>query len=217
VPAHRPGQRPPVPPEVTGDFPLPADVTDAGPPPRRRRIVPSIAAGASVVAAVAATVIVLDTSSAHKPAATQARAPTQPPAPAVQRLLIDQLRPGDCLQGPPDVNTTRWWPYVVTAVPCIEPHIAEVYFFSAHYWPMNMAFPGHAKLAHQASAECRKTFQTYDGIPLSGSQLTFVDISPWNRGNWSSGDRLLLCSAYHWTPWYPRGQPMYWSIKRSDL
>lgn len=211
----------PLPPEVTGDVPLPADVIGAGPAPRRRRIVPLMAAGISVVAAISATVIVLGSSSSHKPEATQARKPTQAGtptwAPAVQRLLIDQLRPGDCLQGPPDVNTARWWPYVVTAIPCSEGHIAEVYFFSANYWPKDMAYPGHAKLVRQASAECRKTFQAYDGVPLSGSQLSFADMTPRNRGNWIAGDRLLLCTTYLWTPWYHRGQPMYDSIKHSDL
>jgi hypothetical protein len=182
-----------------------------------------VAAGIAVVAAVAAAVIVLEDSAAHKAAAPQARTsarahpPTQASAPVVRRLLIGQLRAGDCLQGPPDVNAAKRWPYIVTAVPCTETHIAEVYFYSAHYWAKDMAFPGHAKLVHQASTECRKIFRSYDGMPLSQSQLTFTDVSPRNRANWSSGDRLLLCSAYHWTPWYKRGQVMYWSIKGSDL
>lgn len=201
--------------ESTGGFPLPADVTGAEPSTRRRRIVPLAAAAVSVVAAVAVTAIVLGKTSAHKPAAMQAStpaatrtsAPEGAPAPAAQPMLIGQLRPGDCLQGPPDVNSVRWWPYVVMAVPCTGKHIAKVYFFSADYWPRTMAFPGHATIIHQAKMECRKAFRAYNGAPVSASAYSFRDISPWDRGNWSFGDRLLLCTAYLRATQYPRKAP----------
>lgn len=197
-----------LPSEVTGGFPLPADVIYAEPSPRRRRIVPLTAAAVSVVAAVAVIVVVLGWISAHKPAAPHAHAPIQAPAPVAQPLLINQLRPGDCLQGPPDVNTARSWPHLVMAVPCIKGHIAEVYFFSANYWPRDMAFPGHATIVHQARTECRKEFRAYDGVPSSVSVYSFRYISPWNRADWGSGGRLLLCTANAGAT-----QPLFGSIK----
>lgn len=211
----------PLPSEVSGGFSLPADVTGAAPSPRRRRIIPLTAAAVSIVAAVAVTTIVLGKTAAQNPAATQAatpaaaRTPAPEPAPAPQPLLIRQLRPGDCLQGPPGVNTARWWPHVVMAVPCTQKHLAEVYFFSAHYWPKAMAFPGRATMVRQAKTECRKEFQSYDGDPSAVSLYSFRDISPWDRVNWSFGDRLLLCTAYYWADTYPRGVPLYASIKGS--
>ena len=205
----------PLPSEVTGGFPLPADVRGAEPSPRRRRIIPLTVAGVSIVAAVAAAVTVLGSSSAHKPAATPskaARTSTPGRAPAAQELAIGQLRAGDCLQGPPDINTTTWWPDVVTAVPCTQKHLAEVYF-SANYWPWSRAFPGNATIVHQAKTECRKAFQAYDGAPLQASEYSFRYISPWGRADCGSGDRLLVCTAYVWDSQWPRGVPLYASIK----
>jgi hypothetical protein len=199
--------------EATTGVPLPADVTDAEPPPRRRRLVPLTAAVVTVVAAVAVTAIVLGKTSAHKPVAT--RAPTHAAArtPVGRDLTIDQLRTGDCLQGPPAVNTARLWPDIATAVPCSAIHIAEVYFFSDNYWPRSMAFPGHAKMAHLARAKCRKAFSAYNGVPPAGSVYNFRYISPWTRALWDSGGRLLLCTAYVWTNQFPSGEPLYGSMK----
>jgi hypothetical protein len=214
----------PLPAEMTGGFPLPADVRSAEPSPRHCRTAVLAAAAVSVVAAAAVTAIVLGKTSAHNPAVTPAptpamarkSAPERMPAPAAQPLLIGQLQPGDCLQGPPDINTARWWPYVVMAVPCTEKHIAEVYFSSANYWPGAMAFPGHASIAYRAKTECSKEFRAYNGVPSSASVYSFRDIFPWDRVNWSFGDRGLLCTAYVRATQYPRGQPLYGSMKGID-
>lgn len=205
-----------LPSEATGGFPLPADVRDAEPSPWRRRIILLIVAAVSLVAAVAVTAIVLGKTAAHKPAATQASKPAAGRTPAARELTIGQLRAGDCLQGPPDINTARSWPDIATAVPCPDKHLAEVYFFSANYWPAAMAFPGHATIAHQARTECRKAFSAYDGVPPVGSLYSFRDISPWNRADWESGGRLLLCTAYVWTNQHPSGEPLYGSMKGID-
>lgn len=204
-----------LPPEVPGGFPLPADITGAEPSPRRRRLVPLTAAAITLVAALAVTAVVLGNTSAHKPAATHAPTPTAARKPVVRELTIGQLRAGDCLQGPPDVNTANPWPDVVTAVPCPAKHLAEVYFFSANYWPAKMAFPGNTKIAHKVKSECHKAFRAYDGIPYSGSRYSYSYLSPWGRVDWDSGDRLMACTAYLWTGAYPRGEVMYGSIKGS--
>jgi len=190
----------PVPPEATGGFLLPVDVTGAEPSPRRRRLVPLTVAAVTVVAAVAATAIVVGKTSAHKPA---------------RELTISQLRAGDCLQGPPDINTAISWPDIVTAVPCRDRHLAEVYF-SANYWPTAMAFPGQATIAPQARTECGKAFQAYDGIPPGVSVYSFNPYFPQNRADWNSGDRLLLCTAYVLASQYPTGEPLNGSMKGID-
>lgn len=197
-------------------FPLPADLPSAEPSPRRRRIIPLAAAALTLMAAVAVTAIVLGKTSARNPTATQAPTPAAARTFAPERALqIGQLRAGDCLQGPPDINTARSWPDIAIAVPCHDKHLAEVYFFSANYWPTAMAFPGNAKIAHQAKTECRKEFQAYDGAPLPASEFSFRWIHPVGRPDWDSGDRLLLCTAYVWDSQYPHGVPLYTSIKGS--
>ena len=190
----------PLPPEATGGFPLPADLTGAEPSPRRRRLVPLTVAAVTVVAAVAVTAIVVGKTSAHKPA---------------RELTIGQLRAGDCLQGPPDINTASSWPDIVTAVPCHDRHLAEVYF-SANYWPTAMAFPGEATIAPQARTECGKAFQAYNGLPAVVSMYSFNPYFPQNRADWDSGDRQLLCTAYLLTNQYPTGEPLNGSMKGID-
>ena len=207
---------PPLPSQVTNGFPLPADIGGAEPSPRRRRMIQLTAAGVSVAAAVAVTAIVLSSSPAHKPTAAVARASAPARTPAAQVMPVSQLRAGDCLQGPPDINTTRWWPSVVTAVPCNDNHLAEVYFFSAHYWPAGMAFPGKRTILHQVIPECRKAFHAYDGIPLSRSEYSFREMTVLSAADWGSGDRILICNAYLRANQSPGGEPLYGSIKGSD-
>ena len=147
----------------------------------------------------------------RRPAAPAA-APT--PTPTVEPLTVDQLRAGDCLQGPPDLNTASTWPDVVAAVPCAKRHIAEV-FYSANYWPDTMAFPRNSVIFSQSKKECLKAFRTYDGGPYSTSQYSYEYLSPQGQQDWDSGDRQLVCVAYLWTSGHPRGEPMYGSIKGS--
>jgi hypothetical protein len=190
----------PLPSEVPGSFPLPAELTGAETSPRRRRLVLLTAAAVTVVAAVAVTAIVVGKTSAHKPA---------------RELTIGQLRAGDCLQGPPDINTAISWPYIVTAVPCRDRHLAEVYF-SANYWPTAMAFPGEGTIAPQARTACGKAFQAYDGVPPGVSVYSFNPHFPQNREDWNSGDRRLLCTAYVLASEYPTGEPLNGSMKGVD-
>jgi hypothetical protein len=143
-------------------------------------------------------------------------APTPAASPTVEPLTVDQLRAGDCLQGPPDLNTASTWPDVVTAVPCAKRHIAEV-FYSANYWPDATAFPRNSVIFSQAKKECLRAFRAYDGGSYSASQYSYAWLAPQGRQDWDSGDRLLVCVAWLWTSGHPRGQPMYGSIKGSAL
>src|SRR5215472_562208 len=98
----------PLPSEMIGGFPLPADVTGAEPSPRHRRFFPLIAAAVALVAAVTVTAIVLGKTSAHNPTAARAPTPAAARTSEPQRpLTIGLLQAGDCLLGPPDINTAR--------------------------------------------------------------------------------------------------------------
>jgi hypothetical protein len=171
-----------------------------------------------VAAALAAAAIYgqsIRTSSAapRTPAPTAGRTSAAAHTPASQELTTEQLRPGDCLQGPPDINSSKVWPDVVRAVPCSKWHLAEV-FYSANYWPEAMAFPGNTVMNRQGRKECLKSFRAYDGISYSASQYNYEYLTPGGRQDWNSGDRQLLCAAYLWPDGQsPRGQKIFGSIK----
>jgi Domain of unknown function (DUF4328)/Septum formation len=176
------------------------------------------ALGVVIAAALTATAIygqsIRTTSATPRTPAPMARHTTPAaPTPGTQELTAEQLRPGDCLQGPPDINASKVWPDVVRAVPCNKWHLAEV-FYSANYWPDAMAFPGDAVVTHQGRKECVKAFRAYDGAAYSASKYTYEYITPGGRQDWNAGDRQLLCAAFFWpNPQSPRGRKMFGSIK----
>jgi hypothetical protein len=138
---------------------------------------PLVLAGLGFAAAVAATVLV---------AAPQ----------LTGHLTEGQLRAGDCLTGSNlGLGTNSTWPNMVTAVPCTDPHLAEV-FFSANAWPRSMPYPGYNAVGDDADGACFSAFSAYDGIDSSASSFTFQDIIPIPAGDWASGDRQLVCVAY---------------------
>jgi hypothetical protein len=169
----------------------------------------------AAVTAVAAALYWLPSAATPATAPRPTPTPTSSSTPGARYLTVDQLRAGNCLQGPPDVNTSSTWPDLVTAVPCTKEHLAEV-FFAGNYWRAGSAFPGNAVIYHQAQVECRKAFHVYDGIAYSSSSYAYGYVSPQGRPDWNSGDRLLLCVAYLWTNQHPGGEPLYASIKGSD-
>jgi Domain of unknown function (DUF4328) len=175
------------------------------------------AVGVVVIAALTAGAYVLPPRTAPVAARTPTPTAAATPAatPAALRLTVDQLRAGDCIQGPPNINTRRNWPNLVSVVPCRERHLAEV-FYSANYWPETKAFPGNPVIFRQATAKCRKTFLFYDGIHYAYSKYTGYGSLPVGRQDWNSGDRQLVCIAFYWTSKVPRGKPLFASIKGSN-
>jgi hypothetical protein len=173
--------------------------------------------GLAVVVAAALTAAAIagqSISTTHVAARTPAPAATRTPTPAVQQLTGDQLRAGDCIQRPPDVNTSSGWPDLVTVVPCTERHIAEV-IYSGNYWPAAMAFPGNSTIYRQAGKRCVKLFHPYDGISYADSKYAGYDLTPQGRPDWNQGDRLLTCVVYLRTAKWRRGEALYASIKDS--
>ena len=170
----------------------------------------ALSALAVVVAAAVTAAAIYGQSLRTAPVAPRASAAArQPPA---QQLTLEQLRTGDCIQGPPDINTASTLPDLVSVVPCNRKHLAEV-FYSANHWATAMAFPGNAVINKQADAKCRRAFRAYDGSSYAYSAYTYYYVSPQGRPDWESGDRLLTCIAFFDSS--GPGNLLYTSIKGS--
>ena len=124
-----------------------------------------------------------------------------------------QFRPGDCLTGAAlGLGSGRTWPYMVAAVPCTDPHLAEV-FFAGNAWPTSpTAYPGDNAISDQGYARCLTAFSAYDGTGTSASAFSIYYITPYSD-NWASGNRWLVCLAYDPSRQDPRGSLVDYSIK----
>jgi hypothetical protein len=173
-------------------------------------------------AAVAALVIGLSGSShpsaqpQHGPSPRPGQGwPTASPIPTAGNLQLAQLRAGDCLTGANmKLNTSNPWPKLTSAVPCNQPHTAEVFFADNRFWPANGSFPGSGAIAKDGAAACNSAFRSYVGIEFSKSIYTWTNIIP-DASTWPSGDRGLHCIAYYSPPGHPSGATITGSIKGS--
>lgn len=113
------------------------------------------------------------------------------------QLTEDQLQPGDCLRGSNlGLGSGGTWPDYVTAVPCTQQHLAEV-FFAGNAWPQSLtAYPGDNVISDQGSARCNTAFSAYDRTDNSESAFTIYYVVPYGANDWASGDRRLVCMAY---------------------
>jgi hypothetical protein len=174
-----------------------------------------VAAGGVVIAA-----LVISLSPSH-PAAPTAGPSSDPgpsgtaPAstPTVGDLLVVQMRVGDCLTGANmELDTSDPWPKLTLAVPCSQPHTAEVFFADNHFWPKNGAYPGDGTVSEDGNAACNSAFQSYVGIAYAKSMYAWANIIP-DASTWPAGDRALHCIAYDPTPGQPAGAKMTGSIR----
>jgi hypothetical protein len=177
------------------------------------------AAGAAAAACAAAIVaVVASLSSGHPPAAgTGTRpSPAAPSAtPTAGNLKVGQLRVGDCLTGAGmKLNTSDPWPKLTQAVPCSQPHTAEVFLADSNFWPERSAFPGNAAISKDSSAACNTAFRAYVGIGYAKSIYTWTNIIP-DAMTWPAGDRALHCIAYYATGKQPAGASLTHSVKGS--
>jgi hypothetical protein len=149
----------------------------AGPGKSRRKALVTVGVGLVALAAVIAAIAITSSSA--------------------RQLTADQLQPGDCLTGSNlGLGTGSDWPDEVTAVPCTQRHLAEV-FFAGNVWPQSLAaYPGDDAVNSQADARCFSAFRAYDGIANSESAFTFDYIVPSGASDWASGDRLVVCLAW---------------------
>ena len=119
-----------------------------------------------------------------------------------------QLRTGECLTASNlNLDSSNSWPWF-TAVPCTDPHLAEV-FFAGNAWPRSSAYPGDNAIWNQGVARCTNAFAAYDGSDTDQSMFSISLVQPWGD-NWATGNRWLICIAYE-----PGTQPMSNSIRGS--
>jgi hypothetical protein len=98
------------------------------------------------------------------------------------RGTVFQLRPGQCLNFPP--NGTA----VAHVIPCAQPHDAEIYGsfrVAGHRWP------GDAVLNEQARQDCQGKLSGYLN-QLSLSNVAEFYVYP-GRGAWAAGGRSVIC------------------------
>jgi eukaryotic-like serine/threonine-protein kinase len=188
---------------------------------RRRRRWPWAVGAAAALCALIVAAVAFSLGSSHP--ATSAGGTTIPqpsaprvsatPTPTVGELQLSQLRTGDCLTGANmKLNTTDPWPDLTLAVPCSQPHTAEVFFADATFWPQDSPFPGASVIRKDGNAACNNAFRAYVGIAYSKSIYTWTNIIP-DASTWPTGDRALHCVAYYSTPARRAGATLTHSIK----
>jgi hypothetical protein len=173
----------------------------------------------AAVCAVIVAAVVLTRGSSHHGASAGSSVSAGPssaaPTPTVGNLQLSQLRVGDCLSGANmELNTSDPWPKLTLAVPCNQPHTAEVFLANDNFWPQNSPFPGASTISKDGTAACNSAFQSYVGITYKKSIYTWTNVIP-DASTWPSGDRALHCVAYFSTPKQPAGATLTRSIKGS--
>ncbi len=147
------------------------------------------------------------------PGSSRSTSPSPDAKPAVGDLQLAQFQVGDCLTGSNmDLNTSAPWPKLTLAVPCSQPHTAQVFYANSSFWAKNGAYPGNSTVSKEASAQCNAAFASYDGIAYSKSKYTWTNIVP-DSTTWPNGDRALHCVAYYATSRQPAGAPITGSIE----
>jgi eukaryotic-like serine/threonine-protein kinase len=189
------------------------------PEPRRRTRWPWAVGVVAAVCAVIVAAVVLSLGSSHPAASAGAtNSPARPSAtatPTLGNLQLYQLRVGDCLTGANmELNTSDPWPKLTLAVPCNQPHTAEVFFADNNFWPQNSPFPGNGRISKDGNTACNDAFRSYVGIAYSKSIYTWTNIIP-DASTWPTGDRALHCVAYYSTPEQKAGATLTRSIKGS--
>ena len=190
------------------------------PEPRRRRRWPW-AVGAAALCALIVAAVAFSLGSSHPETSaggTTSPPPSPPrvsasPTPTVGDLALSQLRVGDCLTGANmKLNTTDPWPDLTLAVPCSQPHTAEVFFADSTFWRQDSPFPGASVISKDGNAACNNAFRAYVGIAYSKSIYTWTNIIP-DASTWPTGDRALHCVAYYSTPRRRAGATLTHSLK----
>ena len=109
-------------------------------------------------------------------------------------LTAYQLQTGECLQTWGEtLDSFNDGDGPFAAVPCHQPHTAEV-FFAGNAWPRTLAYPGDQAIYDDGYVRCDAAFTAYDGIASWSSAFTVVPSTP-DGSTWPGGDRWLVCLA----------------------
>jgi hypothetical protein len=102
---------------------------------------------------------------------------------------VFDLRAGDCFDDPPQDEELA----TVAAVPCGEPHDAEVYAVFDTAAADGDGFPGQAALTREAEQGCFERFQPFVGVAPESTSLAVHFLLP-TRLSWdNAGDRAITC------------------------
>jgi hypothetical protein len=122
------------------------------------------------------------------------------------QLSVFDMQPGDCLVLDDELEATN---ESLMAVPCDEPHQAEVYaLVDAEEFD---AYPGERELSTWAELECLALFAGYVGVPLADSTLFPTNMIPSVRGWQDADDRTVVCIALS------AGGPLEQSVRASGI
>src|SRR5215467_233727 len=175
----------------------------------RRRALIGIGGGIAVLVAVIAAAVMTRSSSGVPRSSSgvpRSSSAVQGSSSGVQ-VMYQSLQAGNCLTGLDvslSMTTGSQWPEYVTAVPCTQPHIAEV-FFADNIWPQSRkAYPGKTAIDNRAAARCAKAFHGYDGIASTASEFDTTFVAP-DAATWRPGDRFMVCVAYMQAAGAPSG------------
>lgn len=102
---------------------------------------------------------------------------------------VFDLEVGDCWNTPAGSEGTLG---NVEAVPCDEPHDAEVYF---QYETDLAEFPGDDEMFDVAAQGCLAEFEDFVGATYDESDLDIRALYP-TAGSWDDGDRVVSCSVF---------------------
>jgi Septum formation len=104
-----------------------------------------------------------------------------------ERDVFD-LRAGDCFDDPPEDEERA----TVSAVPCTEPHDAEVYA-ELESDEASDGYPGESVLIAEAERGCAERFEPFAGIADESTTLAIHYLVP-TRLSWESvDDREITC------------------------
>jgi hypothetical protein len=103
-------------------------------------------------------------------------------------LSAFSFRAGDCWNDPPLDQEVE----SVAAVPCTDPHDAEVY---AVYDLAFEEFPGENEMAVAAEAGCIERFAEFAGVDYASSELEIVYLNPTEESWDTEDDRSAVCSV----------------------
>ncbi len=99
---------------------------------------------------------------------------------------------GDCFDDPTMFSSELVEVAFVDAVPCDQPHDAEVYGVTTVPTDDDETFPGDDQIATTADDLCFESFESYVGAAYEESELDFNYYVP-TEDSWAAGDRVVTC------------------------
>ena len=108
-------------------------------------------------------------------------------------VAADQIRVGDCLAFPAGFDPAETFEFEqIEAVPCSEPHWAEVY---AEYTMSGSSYPGVVAIEDFVFEHCRPSYHTFTGVVYEDEATMDITWFEPTSQSWSQGDRTVQCAV----------------------